>query len=376
KFTDTGGVLLTVARARTETSDCICFTVADTGPGLREEDMERIFEEFEQSDGTSTRVHGGAGLGLAISKRLVTAMGGTISVSSRLGEGSEFILEIPAVAATEPPPHRNNILADRRAGIVSKNAIEADAIARAIRAYGGIVEVAATPGQAAPFAAGCNVLLVDAALENSDGRLLKRLRDSGFADCEAITLIAPTDRGMLGEFRASGYATFLARPVRGETLLRVLLTSHGSALTQPRPEPRGAASVRKRDQGLSVLIAEDNDINAMLARATLLKAGHRVKVVGNGKAAVDAVTDAGLKFRFDVVLMDLHMPVMDGLDAIAAIRRHEESLAMPPIPIMVLSADSQEKTRHAVLAHGASGFVTKPLDPDALVQAVEGQVAA
>ncbi|MBZ9817013.1 PAS domain-containing hybrid sensor histidine kinase/response regulator [Mesorhizobium sp. CA7] len=376
KFTDTGGVLLTVARARSETTDRICFTIADTGPGLREEDMERIFEEFEQSDGTSTRVHGGAGLGLAISKRLATAMGGSISVSSRLGEGSEFVLELPAVAATEPPPHRHNILADRRAVIVSKNAIEADAIARAIRAHGGIVEVAATPGQAATFAAGCNVLLIDAALENSDGRLLKRLRDSGFADCEAITLIAPTDRGMLGEFRASGYATFLARPVRGETLLRVLLTSHGSALAKPLPKPRGAPSVRKRDQGLSVLIAEDNDINAMLARATLLKAGHRVKIVGNGKAAVDAVTDAGLKFRFDVVLMDLHMPVMDGLDAIAAIRRHEESLAMPPIPIMVLSADSQEKTRHAVLAHGASGFVTKPLDPDALVQAVEGQVAA
>ncbi|CDX16021.1 Two-component sensor/response regulator hybrid [Mesorhizobium plurifarium] len=375
KFTDTGGVLLTVARARTETTDRICFTVADTGPGLREEDMERIFEEFEQSDGTSTRVHGGAGLGLAISKRLATAMGGTISVSSRLGEGSEFVLELPAVAATEPPPHRHNILADRRAVIVSKNPTEADAIARTIRAHGGIVEIAATPSQAAPFAAACNVLLIDAALENSDGRLLKRLRDSGFADCEAITLIAPTDRGMLGEFRASGYATFLARPVRGETLLRVLLTSHGSALVQPRPEPRQASS-RKRDQGLSVLIAEDNDINAMLARATLLKAGHRVKIVGNGKAAVDAVTDAGLKFRFDVVLMDLHMPVMDGLDAIAAIRRHEESLAMPPIPIMVLSADSQEKTRHAVLAHGASGFVTKPLDPDALVQAVEGQVAA
>ena len=376
KFTDAGGVLLTVARARTEATDRICFTVADTGPGLREEDMERIFEEFEQSDGTSTRVHGGVGLGLAISKRLAAAMGGTISVSSRLGEGSEFVLEIPAVAATEPPPHRHNVLADRRAVIVSKNAVEADAIARTIRAHGGIVEIASTPSQAAPFAAGCNVLLIDAALENSDGRLLKRLRDSGFADCEAITLIAPTDRGMLGEFRARGYATFLARPVRGETLLRVLLTSHGSMLAQPQPERRSAASARKRDQGLSVLIAEDNDINAMLARATLLKAGHRVKIVGNGKAAVDAVTDAGLKFRFDVVLMDLHMPVMDGLDAIAAIRRHEESLAMPPIPIMVLSADSQEKTRHAVLAHGASGFVTKPLDPDALVQAVEAQVAA
>ncbi|TIN71962.1 MAG: response regulator, partial [Mesorhizobium sp.] len=128
--------------------------------------------------------------------------------------------------------------------------------------------------------------------------------------------------------------------------------------------------------GLSVLIAEDNDINAMLARATLLKAGHRVKVVGNGKAAVEAVTGAAHKDRFDVVLMDLHMPVMDGLDAIAAIRRHEEESAVRPVPIMVLSADSQEKTRHAVLAHGASGFVTKPLDPEALVNAVEGQVVA
>ncbi|TGQ53225.1 PAS domain-containing sensor histidine kinase [Mesorhizobium sp. M1C.F.Ca.ET.193.01.1.1] len=376
KFTDTGGVLLTVARARTEDTDRIRFSIADTGPGLREEDMERIFEEFEQSDGTSTRVHGGAGLGLAISKRLVIAMGGTISVSSRLGEGSEFVFDIPATAATEPSQYRQSILADRRAVIVSRNAVEADAIARTIRAHGGAVEIASTPDQAAPYAAGCNVLLVDAALESSDGGLLKRLRQSGFVDCEAVTLIAPSDRGMLGEFRAGGYATFLARPVRGETLLRVLLTSHVPAPAEPRPEPRGATSIRRRDQGLSVLIAEDNDINAMLARATLLKAGHRVKIVGNGKAAVEAVTEAGLKHRFDIVLMDLHMPVMDGLDAIAAIRRHEEAMAVPPIPIMVLSADSQEKTRHTVLAHGASGFVTKPLDPDALVQAVEGQAAA
>ncbi|RWF13607.1 MAG: response regulator, partial [Mesorhizobium sp.] len=260
--------------------------------------------------------------------------------------------------------------------IVSKNAVEADAIARTIRAHGGMVNIAATPARAASFAADCNVLLVDATIENSDGRLLRQLRQSGFAACEAVTLIAPTDRGLLGELRANGYSTFLARPVRGETLLRMLLTSHVPVLAEPQPQPRGASAARRRDQGLSVLIAEDNDINAMLARATLLKAGHRVKIVGNGKAAVEAVTDAGLKHRFDVVLMDLHMPVMDGLDAIAAIRRHEEATAVPPIPIMVLSADSQEKTRHAVLAHGASGFVTKPLDPDALVQAVEGQVAA
>ncbi|QKC81779.1 PAS domain-containing hybrid sensor histidine kinase/response regulator [Mesorhizobium sp. NZP2077] len=379
KFTDSGGVLVSIARARTETSDRICFTITDTGPGLRDEDMERIFEEFEQADGTSTRTHGGAGLGLAISRRLVAAMGGTISVSSRLGQGSEFVFEIPATEATEAPQSRQNVLAGRRAVILSRNAIEADAIARTIRANGGTAGIATTVAQAAPLAEGCDALLVDAAMEEGDGRLLKRLRQGGFSDCEAITLIAPTDRGMLGEFRASGYATFLARPVRGGTLLRVLLTSHAPALAQPQPEKRRTPALRAssdRQQGLSVLIAEDNDINAMLARATLLKAGHRVKVVGNGKAAVEAVTSAGHKHRFDVVLMDLHMPIMDGLDAIAAIRRHEEETSAAPVPIMVLSADSQEKTRHTVLAHGASGFVTKPLDPDALVSAVEGQVAA
>lgn len=124
------------------------------------------------------------------------------------------------------------------------------------------------------------------------------------------------------------------------------------------------------------MIAEDNDINAMLARASLQKAGHRVDIVNNGKAAVDAIATESAARRYDVVLMDLHMPLMDGMDAIAAIRRHEEATGVAPVPIMVLSADSQEKTRHAVLAHGASGFVTKPLDPQALVHAVESQIAA
>ncbi|MBN9275439.1 MAG: response regulator, partial [Mesorhizobium sp.] len=191
-----------------------------------------------------------------------------------------------------------------------------------------------------------------------------------------LGMIAPADRGTLGEFRAAGYATFLARPVRGETLLRVLLTSQAvQSPDRSLDAPERAETVRQ-DASLSVLIAEDNEINAMLARATLQKAGHRVEVVGNGKAAVEAVTGAGHRRRYDVVLMDLHMPVMDGLDAIAAIRRHEEEAGLAPLPIMVLTADSQEKTRHALLAHGASGFVTKPLDPEALVLAVQEQAAA
>jgi PAS domain S-box-containing protein len=378
KFTDTGGVLLAVTRVRAGGSaGTIRFSVTDTGPGLPAEDIDRIFEEFEQADGTSTRAHGGAGLGLAISKRLVMSMDGSISVTSEVGTGSDFAFEIPATGATEGPQMRGNVLAGRRAVILSKNAVEAEALAMTIRAHGGNVEIAATVGQATAMSDGSATLLVDAAMEQSDGRVLRRLRQSGdFSSAEAITLIAPTDRGMLGEYRANGYTTFLARPVRGETLLRVLLLGLADPQTPAPAVEKGGSKASGPNQGLFVLVAEDNDINAMLARATLLKAGHRVDVVGNGKAAVEAVTGASRRCAYDVVLMDLHMPVMDGLDAIALIRRHEEEAGIAPVPIMVLSADSQEKTRHTVLAHGASGFVTKPLDPEALVRSVEEQAAA
>lgn len=381
KFTDAGGVLLTITMTGDQGAAKIRFSVADTGPGLRPEDTERIFEEFEQGDGSSTRTHSGAGLGLAISKRLVGSMGGTISLTSQPGKGSDFFFEIPAAEATDGPQMHGPVLAGRKVVILSMNAVEAEAIAMTVRAHGGTVEIASTVAQAAAHADGCTSLLVDAAVEKSDGRVLGRLRQAGFSNADAVTMIAPTDRGLLGEFRANGYSTFLARPVRGETLLKVLL----AALNSPQPVIRpvagqplvvGVPRANNRLPGLAILVAEDNDINAMLARATLLKAGHRVDIVGNGKAAVEAVTGSGRKRRYDVVLMDLHMPVMDGLDAIAAIRRYEEEVGLPPVPIMVLSADSQEKTRHAVLAHGASGFVTKPLDPETLVRTVEERAAA
>jgi PAS domain S-box-containing protein len=370
KFTDVGGVVLALTRERIEGADMLRFTIADTGQGLLKADLERIFEEFEQADGTPTRSHGGAGLGLAISRRIVSSMGGTISVTSDYGKGSEFSFTVPAAEAVDGADLHGQALQGRKVLIVSPQSIEAAAIALTIRSYGGAAEIAETASQAIAHVKDCDIVLVDAALENSQGRLLKRLRDCGYAAPDAITLIAPTDRGRLSDFRKSGYKTFLARPVRGETLLRILLAANSGPLA--RAEASGpSAHVRPGHQrGLWVLIAEDNEINALLARATLQKAGHRVEVVGNGKAAVEAVTGLGRRQRYDVVLMDLHMPVMDGLDAITAIRRHEEETGMEPIPIMVLSADSQEKTRHSVLAHGASGFVTKPLDPDALVQAV------
>nr|WP_274630389.1 PAS domain-containing sensor histidine kinase [Mesorhizobium shangrilense] len=378
KFTDTGGVSVRVQTAGDLSSPRLAFTVSDSGPGLLEKDLERIFEEFEQADGTSTREHGGAGLGLTISKRIVQSMGGAITVKSKPGAGSEFRFEIPARDVQPLATSRERVLEHRNAVIVSKNTVEAETLAEAIRSHGGVARVATTPEQAASLAEGANTLLIAAGLEHADGRLIQRLRHSGFAECEAITLIAPNERSLLQEFRANGYSTFLARPVRGETLLRVLMSEpEGRAIpSSSSPVPAAKAGTPPSHAGQSVLVAEDNEINALLARSVLQKAGYKVDVVNNGKEAVEALEASTQRRRYDVVLMDLHMPVMDGLDAITLIRRHEEETGVPPVPIMVLSADSQEQTRHTTLSHGASGFLIKPLDPDALVRAVEDHLAA
>ncbi len=379
KFTETGGVALVISRDGNDGGDHVRFRVSDTGPGMQQGDLERIFLEFEQADATSTRRHGGAGLGLAISRRLVTAMGGAISVSSTPGTGTEFVFQLPAHEATDPPRERQTALAGRNVVILSANRVEAEVIARSIRALGGSAEIAESSRMAREMAAGCDTLMVDAALENSDAHAVQALREDAFASSRAIILLSPNERGRLREYLASGYGGFLARPVRGGTLLKLLAGGNsGSAGEQQMAEPGTGArpSPGHSLRELSILIAEDNEINALLVRAALGSAGHRLELVRTGKEAVDLLTssDTG-STRHDVVLMDLHMPVMDGMDAIARIRRHERMHGVPAVPILVLSADNQEKTRHAVLAQGATAFLTKPLDPRDLLAAVQDHVS-
>ncbi len=375
KFTESGGVLVSVELRRTAEVSRLEFSISDTGPGLRAEEVARIFDEFEQADGTSTRKHGGAGLGLSISRRIVEAMRGSITAHGTPDRGSEFRVSIPVTEPVERTIDRTAALRDISAIIISRNLMEAEALARSITAHGGHASIARTVEEAARAAGErpdpYNVVMLDAAMEKSDGRLLRRLGNAG-VECErAITLIAPPDRGRLAEYRASGYDTFLVRPVRGETLLRILL-QNPEAIPESRErneaERRSSEDARGR---LSVLVAEDNGINALLARSVLEKAGHRVEIVGNGRAAVEALTGDGGAHRFDVVLMDLHMPVMDGIDAIAHIRKFEEAKGIAQVPILVLSADGQESTRNGVIAYGATGFLTKPVDPEAVIAAVE-----
>lgn len=385
KFTAGGGVLVAVEMSQPADKNAearIRFCVTDTGPGLKPEDISRIFEEFEQGDSAPTRRHGGAGLGLAISRRIVEAMEGSISAEALPGGGSRFTVELPARDGIALPLDPSSALAERKIAIISANSMEAQAIALTISAHGGEAGIFHTLGEAAKAGrarqTAYDTVLVDAALEYGEGGLLQDLRLAGMDAGLAVTLIAPADRSHLAAYRISGYDSFLVRPVRGATLLRVLLSQpQGTAM--PDRDKAGSGNDGERQTSshrLRILVAEDNDINALLVRATLSKAGHAVDVVANGKLAVEALTQAGGAHRYDLVLMDLDMPVMDGLQAISHIRRHEEKNFMAAVPILVLSADNQEKTRHGVIAHGATSFLTKPVDPQAMIEAVESHAFA
>lgn len=369
KFTAKGGVLLTVDVQR-DGPPQLRFRVTDTGPGIAPADAESIFEEFEQVNSASTRSQGGLGLGLAISKRLVTAMGGQIELTSAHGKGSTFTFHIPCqtveeAVASKPPTLSSRVL------ILSANKVEAGAMASTVRAHGGKATVSARLPDAKTTAT-FDCLLVDAGFADTYRAELQARASVGQLPAHRLIIVAPDQRDRLTAYSEQGYRNFLVRPVRGETLLR-LLSGGGEAnvtrLQAPSAVVGGGASP------LSVLLAEDNEINALLARTALMRAGHSVETVGDGQAAVQAVSETGAR-HFDVILMDLNMPVMDGVDAIALIRKGEEAAGRAPVPILVLSADSLEKTRHDILARGATGFLTKPLDPEGLVRAVESQAAA
>lgn len=372
KFTDEGGVLVAVTMAGSEKKE-LRFTIADTGPGLDGKVAARIFEEFEQADAGTTRRQGGAGLGLAISRRIATAMRGRIGVVSRPGEGAIFTFDMPTGRAHGQQLAFGKALAGQRVLVVSPARMEGRAIGMTLRDHGAVATLVASPAEAIALAGASNeparfdAVLVDAGLVAREGDVLAHMSEQGVRAAQATILIEPSQRGQLAHFRSLGFATFLARPVRSESLLRVMLTP--AALQAPAPRI-GARPARGSAEPLLVLLAEDNDINALLVRRALEKAGHEIELVPNGRAAVDRVTRPAAR-RYDLVLMDLHMPVLDGLDAIQLIRRHEEAKGLPPVAILVLTADGQQSTRRRVVAHGADGFLTKPLDPAELVAIVE-----
>lgn len=357
KFTEKGGVAVTVGFAE----GMLEFRVTDTGTGIAPKDQARIFDEFEQADGGLARPHEGIGLGLAISMRIVEAAAGSITLTSEIGKGTSFTIRYPVIETDMEVAGRPDLSA-RKVVILSPNSVEAGLLTLDLEATSASV-FATKDRQAAIDACaahdGETTLIIDNRIEGGAGVFL----DIDFLDARLLALIEAEDRGSTGaEFKEAGHG-FLTRPVRPSTLIRVMEDRANTQAGAEKPAKTAVHHTQSATQNLRVLVAEDNPVNSLLTIRMLEKLGHRVRHVDNGAEAVEAIGTARAEEPFDIVLMDLHMPVLDGVDAITAVRRHEDESGLDSVAILVLTADVFPETHVAVINAGADGILTKPLEP-------------
>ncbi|MEA2987221.1 MAG: hypothetical protein QOD94_3475 [Alphaproteobacteria bacterium] len=368
KFTARGGVGIVAEPGAWP--DEITISVRDTGIGIPAAQQERIFREFEQGDDGPARKFGGTGLGLAISRRIVERMGGGISVESAPSAGSTFSFTIPLAGIAESAAFTAPDLAGRAMLIVTAGAIEASLLARRLGRWG-----AGTCAVTEERVAGAlllerkwDAMLIDHALGATAIQSL--LASAGHNVQQRIILIPPSARHELPELKQAGITSYLIKPVRAASLAARLLAAPDHAGEQADADGQTESTARPRPgKTLAILVAEDNDINALLARALLAKLGHRPAVVASGAAAIEswqAAQAAGAPY--DLLLMDLHMPGIDGFEATARIRAVEAERGSHRTRIVALTANASAEDREACLAAGMDGFVTKPLDREKLAE--------
>ncbi|MBB4301976.1 PAS domain S-box-containing protein [Rhodobium orientis] len=374
KFTEIGGVAIEVAAAKTSSDDSaqIRLSVRDTGIGMSPEQTARVFKEFEQADHGPSRRFGGTGLGLAISRRLVGLMGGRISVESALGHGStfSFALTVPVVEAARPGRDLSGI----RVAILADGPVEGALMAKSLEDLGAAVLNGGAPA-AFTDASGIDVVLIDAACRDGVEAALAGLQREGIA-APTVVLLAPTERPDLPKYRAAGAGAYLVKPIRAGSLAKIVGGLARGEVDVGMMAEETALSAPAAQRSLDVLLAEDNEINQLLTRAGLERLGHSVTAVDNGEAAVTAVEAAiaGTGRPVDLVLMDLHMPGIDGFEAIRRIRALEEKAGTERRPILALTADTMAETEEACRAAGADRRLIKPLDSDRLAEAIAAEI--
>lgn len=382
KFTWRGGILVELEKR----DNLLVFHVSDSGPGLRPEDQTRIFEEFERADDSSTRRHGGAGLGLSISSRIVAALGGRLFVTSTLGKGSRFTFTLPLAtnsAALRPAQQFARApLAGKAALIFAPEGPVSRCLVRSIREHGGRAIDAHDQAGIETALAELGVisisdLLIDRRLALASPRLVEEIAGR-LRSASRTVLIAPEDSRDLELSPELAAGKWLVRPVRATSLVDVLTLRDDRSERDRATAPIAAPALLRPSDAptFDILLAEDNPVNAMVVRTMLAREGHRVTLVGDGLQLVDAALDRpDGKCRFDLAITDISMPELDGTDAIRQIREAEAAEQLRRLPIIVLSADGQAATRDAALAAGADGHAEKPIDPEWLSSLV-GMTAA
>lgn len=385
KFTPTGGVAIIVEPGIWPGE--ISFLVRDTGIGIALDAQERIFREFEQASERTSRNYGGTGLGLSISERIVKRMGGRITLESDEGSGATFEFSIPLGAAETDGPSavfETPDLGGKSIMLVAPQTIEASLIARRLERWGAHTCTVSDPSIARALLPerSWHAILVDRMIGMFE---MKQLGEAALHHATLrIAMFTPAARHDLDPSMIAAFNGYLVKPLRAASLA-ARVVAPGTSLAPDMPDDASAvkeASPAPAARGLSVLVAEDNEINALLIRSLLTRLGHRPVITTDGEQALEswiAAETAGAPY--DLVLMDVQMPKLDGIETTKKIRAREASRSLRHTPIIALTANTLVDDRYACFEAGMDGFLVKPLDRDKLADALasvsmSGSVAA
>jgi CheY-like chemotaxis protein/anti-sigma regulatory factor (Ser/Thr protein kinase) len=373
KFTDRGEVVVTISAEPLQTDERLRlhFAVRDTGIGIREDRMDRLFESFSQVDRSTTRRYGGTGLGLAISKRLVELMAGRMWAESRPGQGSTFHVTIEAPSAPSPVRAFEGAgasqLVGRRVLVVDDNATNRQILARQTQMWDMLPWETGSPAEALewirrgdPF----HVAILDMQMPDMDGITLAR-EIRRYRDAQALPLVMLTSLGR-SEPTPGDFAVYLTKPIKPSQLYEAMIQVFGADVEADAPPAvtEGPEERLAELLPLRILVVEDNAVNQQLALLLLQKVGYRADVAANGAEALEALE----RQPYDVVLMDVEMPEMDGLEATRRIHQRWPKDRRPHI--VAVTANAMQGERELCLQAGMDDYITKPIHIDELTGAL------
>ncbi len=384
KFTEEGNIIVDAeVEGKTDMGVSLHIRVSDTGIGIPLEKQQVIFESFAQVDGSTTRRFGGTGLGLTISRQIVELMGGRMWVESEIGTGSTFHFTTTFKLGTAAPSNQEKIAVQTLPGlnvlIVDNNVPNRKILAEMVTNWrmspvqaedgaSALKAMEAARQQGRPFP----IVLLDVQMPGMDGfRVMEKIRDSP-SPAGAVILMLSAERHLMDATRCRelGIKIFLTKPIAQSELLDAILSALGVQSVEERLiESVAPVQDQPKELPLKILLAEDNPVNQKLAVRLLEKAGHHVVWAGTGLEALASWENAGPQ-GFDVVLMDIQMPEMDGMKATASIRQREKSSGNH-IPIIAMTAHAMRGDKERCLNGGMDGYVSKPIDPRALFAEIE-----